>query len=353
MQLLCIGDVAIADDHLQAWKWPLPAEASLADETRVLLNWELPVANKIVPTPRSSGPRLLAHPNSPHVIQSWSPGFVTLATNHILDGGREGLDKTIRLLTQAGFATVGAGQTQEELAKPLFWETEQGVLAIVNWVFPETHPEWMHVPGPNCWPGLTAAAATIKNLKREVDWILLVLHWSDELFLYPRPEDRITARELAHMGVDLIVSHHPHVVRGMEIIGSCPVFYSIGDFYFSDIRNSQGHWVVRRAPRNREGVGLRILFRRDQQVDYQPLSFWQRQKQVSLDPFHRAVRRMKSASRPLQLFQDTQYATWYGIQRARFNKWGYRWNFGLWQLDRYRLMGHLSKHLPASWHSVL
>ena len=38
----------------------------------------------------------------------------------------------------------------------------------------------------------------------------------------------------ADLGVTAIIGHHPHVVRGMEIIDSCPVFYSIGNFYFSE-----------------------------------------------------------------------------------------------------------------------
>ena len=101
--------------------------------------------------PRGSGPGLLAHPSSTRVISNWAPGFATLATNHILDGGERGLENTIESLIQTGFKTVGAGKTLKEITKALFWETAEGQLAIVNWVFPETHPDWMSVPGPICW----------------------------------------------------------------------------------------------------------------------------------------------------------------------------------------------------------
>jgi hypothetical protein len=77
----------------------------------VLFNWELPIGNTVNPTPRSSGPRLLAHPDSTRVIKRWSPGFATLATNHILDAGEEGLATTIESLKHAGFITLGAGGT--------------------------------------------------------------------------------------------------------------------------------------------------------------------------------------------------------------------------------------------------
>jgi hypothetical protein len=233
MQLLCIGDIALADMNLSEDEWGVPRGVVPGEDLRILFNWELPMGKTKNPMPRSRGPRLLAHPDSWRVIQGWAPGFGTLATNHILDAGEEGLSNTIESLHQAGFATVGAGRNLEEIEKPLFWETAEGCLAVVNWVFPETHPDWLSVPGPNCWPGLVAAKRTIQALKQQVDWILTVVHWSDEHFPYPRPEDRAIVRELAQMGVDLVVSHHPHVVRGVEVIGFCPVFYSLGNFYFS------------------------------------------------------------------------------------------------------------------------
>jgi hypothetical protein len=41
----------------------------------------------------------------------------------------------------------------------LFWETKAGKVAIVNWVFAETHPDWLAVPGPNYWPGVKKSTA--------------------------------------------------------------------------------------------------------------------------------------------------------------------------------------------------
>jgi hypothetical protein len=166
----------------------------------------------------------------------------------------------------------------------------------------------------------------------KTDWVLIVVHWSDELFSYPRPEDRAIARELAQMDADLVVGHHPHVVRGVEIIGCCPVFYSIGNFYFSDIADGRGGWITRQAPGNREGLGVQLSFRRGKRPEYQILSFWQTRRQVVLDPIRRAARRMELVSRPLRCFQNSGYTEWYAVQRARFDKWDYRWHFGLWRL---------------------
>ena len=45
---------------------------------------------------------------------------------------------------------------------------------------------------------------------------MVVVHWSDEHFPYPLVEDRQIARRIPESGADIIIGHHPHVVRGME-----------------------------------------------------------------------------------------------------------------------------------------
>jgi hypothetical protein len=329
VQLLCIGDIALADRNLSEDVWRTPGGVVPSGDSKILFNWELPMGAMTNPTPRSSGPRLLAHPDSWQVIQRWSPSYAALATNHILDAGEEGLAYTIQSLRRLGFTTVGAGRTQEEITRPLFWETAEGRLAIVNWVFPETHPDWMAVPGPNCWPGPEEAKKAVQRVRGEADWVVIVAHWSDELFPYPRSEDRATAHALAEMGADLVIGHHPHVVRGMEVLGACTVFHSIGNFYFSDISDGRGGWITREAPRNREGLGIRLSFQRGKRPEYRILSFWQTRGQVVVDPIRRARRRMERTSRPLQRFRGSEYVEWYAVRRARFDRWGYRWHFRL------------------------
>ena len=318
MRLLCLGDIAIADDVTAQALWDAPVVTHPNDDLRIAVNWELPLGRTRNPIPRSSGERFLAHPDAPHVLRQWPPGFAALATNHILDGGCGGLVDTMKGLGEIGFVTVGAGCTAEQIAQVAYWQTEEGRLAIVNWVFPETHPDWMAVPGPCCWPGLERAEHTLSAARRRADWVVVLAHWSDELFAFPRPQDRECARALAQIGVDIVVGHHPHVVRGMEEIGSCTVFYSIGDFYFSDIADGHGGWAVRKAPRNREGTGVRITFRRGAQPSCEILSFWQANNRTVPDAAQRGRRRMAATSRPLRKLAGDDYARWYGTQRALF-----------------------------------
>jgi hypothetical protein len=341
MRLLCVGDIAFSNEDNTNLVWTTPAGIIPGDEIKILFNWELPNGKSINPIPRVSGPRIVSQPDSVNIISRWVPGFAALATNHILDSGEEGLANTINSLQQRGFITVGAGMTQADIAKPLFWDTKEGKLAIVNWVFPETNPDWMCVPGPNCWPGIDEARRIVRELKQEVNWVIVFAHWSDELFPYPRPDDRRIARELADMGADMVIGHHPHVVRGMEIIGSCPIFYSLGNFYFSDISDGHGGWVNREAPRNREGLGVQISFHRWKNLEYRLLPFWHIGNRVILDPLSRAARMLDSVSRPLREINISKYSDWYAIRRNRFNHLEYQLHFRIWHLGLQGLFKYL------------
>jgi len=327
MQILCLGDVAIGDEATAGQVWAAVRRAT-QDGARLLFNCELPLGGTLNPVPRSSGPRLMAHPASLNGLHGLPAGIATLATNHILDAGVDGLAQTLDALHAAGFATVGAGMSREEIEKTLIWETAEGRLAVINWVFPETHPDWMAVPGPHCWPGPEAAREVVMQARAAADWVMVVAHWSDELFPYPRPEDRIIARALAGMGVDIVVGHHAHVVRGMEVIGSCPVYYSTGNFYFSDLSDCTGGLDLRPAPRNREGLGVRLTLRAGMRPQHEAVSFWQTATAVIADPARRAERSLARFSRPLQRLEGAAYAAWYLAKRARFDRWGGRWHFG-------------------------
>lgn len=330
MRLLCLGDIALSDQNLTNLSWPPPNGFTPDEDSRILLNWELPIGRELFPIPRENdAPRILSFPSSPSLIQQWAPGFAALATNHILDAGDNGLVETINSLNNQGFITVGAGLTQEEISKPIIWETNEGKLAIINWVFPETHPEWLKIPGPNCWPGIEAAANLIGSLKSEADWVMVLSHWSDEFFPYPRPEDRETAQKLINAGMDLMISHHPHVVRGYEIIDSCPIFYSIGNFFFSNYGSGTSNRDINWAPRNREALGVQIVFARGQIPEISTISFWQGLYETNRDNKNRAVKRLRGTSKPLIKYRGQEYSKWYAARRKGFFELEAKWHFGV------------------------
>jgi hypothetical protein len=342
VKLLCLGDVAIGKDTSVSCRWEPPGNIKPGSDEKIIFNWELPIGKRLRAGAPSTHPRLSVSADTPRIIENWSPGFATLATNHMLDAGSHGIKTTIEELNLIGMETTGAGYSEEYMSKPIFWETGDGRLCLLNWVFPETNPDWMLVPGVNCWPGVESAKSIIHELKRQSDWIVVFVHWSDELFYYPRPQDREIADELAKMGADVIIGHHPHVVRGAEVSGHCPIFYSLGNFYFSDFQDLQGRWL-KQAPLNRESLGVILTFRNGKMREYETVSFIQTKTGALPDPYKRAEINLQKLSRPLHRLSHEDYKIWYGKRKAYFLKWDAKWQFGFRKLGILGTLEYLKK----------
>jgi Bacterial capsule synthesis protein PGA_cap len=330
MQLICLGDIAVCEmlDDPTPWLRPVPTLAE-QNQTCILFNWELPRGESCVSIPRRSGGRRFVAPSGAvELLQNWAPAVAALANNHLMDAGAAGVARTIADLQRVGISVVGGGISAGRASEPWIWETDEGPVGVLNWVTPETNPDPPDSSGvgPNLWPGAEAARAQLASLRRHVAWVVIYVHWSDELFGYPRPADRVMARQLIESGADVVVGHHPHVVRGIEDIWGKPVFYSLGNYFFSDIGSPAGGWLIRQVPRTREALVLVLNFRRGRHIGWKLHSYWQDTTTTRPDPLDRAAQRATQQSRP---FVSANYDVWYERKRRRFIRWGYRWHFRL------------------------
>jgi len=83
---------------------------------------------------------------------------------------------------------------------------------------------------------LEKAINDIKLLKHKVDHIVLLLHWGGRVEggQFPDWDQPQIAHELIDAGADLIIGHHPHTIQPYEIYKGKYIFYSLGNFCFSD-----------------------------------------------------------------------------------------------------------------------
>ena len=72
--------------------------------------------------------------------------------------------------------------------------------------------------------------------QKNCDFIIASLHWGYEYEFFPRLHQQEIAHQLAEEGVDLIVSHHPHVIQPLEYYRPrrgtsrvVPIAYSLGN----------------------------------------------------------------------------------------------------------------------------
>ena len=93
----------------------LKAKLDRVDYT--LFNLEIPLSDRITPIDKC-GPNLCAPTYTIEGIKALNPHFFTLANNHILDQGEQGLDSTVKLLDRFGIAHAGAGKKLKEASAP-------------------------------------------------------------------------------------------------------------------------------------------------------------------------------------------------------------------------------------------
>jgi hypothetical protein len=182
----------------------------------------------------------------------------TLAGNHIFDAGPEGIEDTIAKLQELGIVTTGAGMHLAAAREPAIvmrqglrvgtisyncvgpkdsWANEKK--AGCAYVQVITHYELDHAtPGgpPRIYtfaePESTDAMLTdVEDLRRKVDVLIVALHkgighTSAVLAMYERP----LAKAAIDAGADIIVGHHAHILRGIEVYKGRPIYHGLGNF---------------------------------------------------------------------------------------------------------------------------
>ncbi|MBE0680227.1 MAG: CapA family protein [Bacteroidales bacterium] len=173
---------------------------------------------------------------------------VSLANNHILDCGREGLANTVRLLDEAGIHHAGAGLTPEQ-AGPALFQTGGRKVAFAAWVHPSTHPaadrygdiflNIFDVP---------EASAQIRSLREEADIVIVSIHWGTDYSFWHEEWQSETARQLIDAGADIIMGHHSHTLQAYERYGHGLIFYGLGSLTFGDfVRNGRQYALFRKT----------------------------------------------------------------------------------------------------------
>ncbi len=88
-----------------------------------IFNLEVPLIQKNTPI-KKDGPVLSTPVSTIRGIKLFDPSVFTLANNHIMDHGEEGLHSTIEQLSQGKISYVGAGENLNEASQPLILEKQ-------------------------------------------------------------------------------------------------------------------------------------------------------------------------------------------------------------------------------------
>lgn len=198
----------------------------------VLANLEGPVAASGHPVKKRF--RFRMAPDALAALREAGVNMVTLANNHTLDYGRVALADTFENLRCQGIDYMGAGHNEKEANQPLIINKNNlriGFLAYT--VFPTygvSHdPRRVSVARPL---KQSLVRQRIKQLKSQVDLVIVSFHWGWEFHTKPSVLQRQWAHIAINAGADLILGHHPHVLQTRERYKGKLIVYSLGNFVF-------------------------------------------------------------------------------------------------------------------------
>ena len=170
--------------------------------------------------------------------------IVSLANNHILDYDVEVFLETLRILKENQISYVGAGNNAAEAGLPVIITAKNKKVAFlaysqfagIHWDNKKPRTFLATDNQPGVLPiKVGEIEAKILQIRSEVDYIVVSLHWGVEYSHYPTKEQQKIARRLIDAGADVIAGHHPHVLQGIEYYNGGLIFYSLGNFIFDQL----------------------------------------------------------------------------------------------------------------------
>lgn len=160
---------------------------------------------------------------------------VATANNHALDAEGQGLLDTREALWRAGVGAVGTGRDLDDARRPFVVEREGIRVAFLGYAqFVNAGPSAFAQPDRAGVVPLDpfVVEEDVARVRERVDYVVLSFHWGIENAKETHPDARAFARRMIDAGADVILGHHPHVPRGVEVYRGKPIVYSLGNLIF-------------------------------------------------------------------------------------------------------------------------
>ncbi len=165
---------------------------------------------------------------------------VSMANNHGVDYGPEGLQDSLRIRAASGFPVLGIGNTADEAYAPFITEVKGqrvGVVAASDVINDNLRTAWIARPDH---PGIASAEEAqqerlvqeVAATRERVDTLVVFLHWGVETQTCPNSRQQDLARVLTAAGADIVVGSHAHRLQGMGYLGDQFIAYGLSNFIF-------------------------------------------------------------------------------------------------------------------------
>ena len=203
---------------------------------------------------------LRIYPSAGACLRKAGFDVMSFASNHTLDWGLDGYYRTLEVMKESGIRVFGVGDTIEEARKPAVMELDDGTrIGFLGYcsILPQGYWALPDRPGVNPMRGLTCAVpneydqpgtpvtvyswphpvdlknmlADIEALRPQVDILVVSQHWG--IHFTPAviaDYQRYIGHFAIDAGADIVVGHHSHILKGIEVYKGKVLAYSLANF---------------------------------------------------------------------------------------------------------------------------
>ncbi|MGW5360748.1 CapA family protein [Actinopolymorpha pittospori] len=170
----------------------------------------------------------------------------SMANNHGVDFGPQGLSDTLAAIKRAPLAVIGIGANDDQAFAPHV-VTIKGTKVAVIAATAFNDPTARNYPAGPDRAGVAAAVdperllAQVRSVRPTADVVIVFLHWGIEQDQCPSDQQRSLAEQLAKLGADIVVGTHAHVLQGAGRLPGYDTFvgYGLGNFVWRNRRSVQ------------------------------------------------------------------------------------------------------------------
>lgn len=211
--LALLGDVMLGRDIHPSAETFSYLEPFLTSADLALANLESPLTAS---PPQTRSPYVLcAPPENVRYLADAGFDLLSLANNHRLDCGRQGLAETQQTLTDAGLGFIGPGPES-------VYRSVNGI-TLAFLAFDATTQF-----------DVETAIRAVRSAHKQGAMVIVSIHWGVEYQSGASSDQKQIAAQLATAGAALIWGHHPHVLQPSQWTNDrrALVLYSLGNALF-------------------------------------------------------------------------------------------------------------------------
>ncbi|MFG6380113.1 MAG: CapA family protein [Lachnospiraceae bacterium] len=175
------------------------------------------------------------------ILKDFSFDVMTLANNHMMDYGTEGLTSTIREIKKQGIETIGGGSDLSQAMAPYIKEVNGKKIAILAATRVVPQIDWYAQKDKAGLMTTYEQTDRFQMLKEEItrlkteencDIVIMYVHWGNDSDKTILGNQVTLGHGYIDAGADIVIGNHTHVLQGMEFYQGKLICYGISNFLF-------------------------------------------------------------------------------------------------------------------------